>query len=291
MAAIEARGLRKTYGATKALDGFDLTVEPGRILGLVGPNGAGKTTALNAILGLTPCEGSLRVLGRDPWAERDALVHEASFIADVAVLPRWLKVAQALDYAAGVHPRFDRAKAEAFLARTDVPLRRARGQAVQGHGRAAPPVAGDGDRREAAGARRADARPRPSLPQALLRHPAQRLLRRPADDRGQHAPGRGGAARAHRPRVRPPRPRGARDEHGGLRVSLRGSAGQAGVGRAARALAPIAERAVFGRSLFLFDGADRASLAALGEVRTPGIADVFLAVMEAPVQGTEGGER
>src|SRR5450755_3557496 len=118
MPCIEARGLRKTFGTTVALDGVDLRVEEGRILGLIGPNGAGKTTALNAILGLTPYQGELRVLGRDPWAERDLLMRDVSFIADVAVLPRWIKVSQALDYVAGVHPRFDRAKAVSFLAKT-----------------------------------------------------------------------------------------------------------------------------------------------------------------------------
>src|SRR5712672_2501972 len=120
MACIEARGLRKAFGTTIALDGVDLRVEEGRILGLIGPNGAGKTTALNAILGLTPYEGELRVLGRDPWTERDQLMRDVCFISDVAVLPRWIRVSQALEYVAGVHPRFDRAKAEAFLARTDI---------------------------------------------------------------------------------------------------------------------------------------------------------------------------
>jgi ABC-2 type transport system ATP-binding protein len=120
MACIEARGLRKTFGKTIALDGVNLRVEEGRIVGLIGPNGAGKTTALNAILGLTPYQGELRVLGRDPWAERDHLMRDVSFIADVAVLPRWLRVSQALDYVAGVHPRFDRAKAEGFLAKTAI---------------------------------------------------------------------------------------------------------------------------------------------------------------------------
>src|SRR6266481_6401356 len=120
MACIEARGLRKAFGTTVALDGIDLRVEEGRILGLIGPNGAGKTTALNAILGLTPYRGELKVLGRDPWAERDQLMRDVCFIADVAVLPRWLRVSQALDYVAGVHPRFDRAKAEDFLAKTTI---------------------------------------------------------------------------------------------------------------------------------------------------------------------------
>jgi ABC-2 type transport system ATP-binding protein len=120
MACIEARGLRKSFGKAIALDGVNLRVEEGRILGLIGPNGAGKTTALNAILGLIPYQGDLRVLGRDPWTERDQLMRDVSFIADVAVLPRWLRVSQALDYVAGVHPRFDRAKAESFLAKTTI---------------------------------------------------------------------------------------------------------------------------------------------------------------------------
>src|ERR1700692_408624 len=120
MACIEAHGLRKAFGATIALDGVDLRVEEGRILGLIGPNGAGKTTALNAILGLIPYQGELKVLGHDPWSERDRLMCDVCFISDVAVLPRWIRVSQAIDYIAGVHPRFDRAKAEDFLARTTI---------------------------------------------------------------------------------------------------------------------------------------------------------------------------
>jgi ABC-2 type transport system ATP-binding protein len=120
MACIEARGLRKVFGTTIALGNVDLRVEEGRILGLIGPNGAGKTTALNAILGLTPYQGELRVLGRDPWTEREQLMRDVCFIADVAVLPRWMRVSQALDYVAGVHPRFDRAKAAGFLAKTTI---------------------------------------------------------------------------------------------------------------------------------------------------------------------------
>src|ERR1700680_3388225 len=120
MTVIEARGLRKAFGTTIALDNINLRVEEGRILGLIGPNGAGKSTALNAILGLTPYQGELKVLGRDPWTERDQLMCDVCFIADVAVLPRWMRVSQALDYVAGVHPRFDRAKAEGFLGKTDI---------------------------------------------------------------------------------------------------------------------------------------------------------------------------
>src|SRR5438132_13806992 len=120
MATIEARGLRKAFGTTIALDGVDLRVEEGHILGLIGPNGAGKTTALNAILGLTQYQGELKVLGRNPWTERDRLMRDVCFIADVAVLPRWMRVSQALEYFVGVHPRFDRAKAEGFLAKTTI---------------------------------------------------------------------------------------------------------------------------------------------------------------------------
>jgi len=117
---VEARGLRKTFGSTIAIDGVDLRINEGRILGLIGPNGAGKSTVLNAILGLTQCEGQLKVLGLSPWTERDQLMLDVCFIADVALLPRWMRVSQALDYVAGVHPRFDRAKAEGFLAKTDI---------------------------------------------------------------------------------------------------------------------------------------------------------------------------
>jgi ABC-2 type transport system ATP-binding protein len=127
MACIEARGLRKAFGATIALDSVDLRVEEGRILGLVGPNGAGKTTALNALMGLLPYQGELKVLDRNPWTQRDQLMRDVSFVADVAVLPRWIKVWQLLDYMAGVHPRFDRARAEGFLSKTSIgPARRVR---------------------------------------------------------------------------------------------------------------------------------------------------------------------
>src|SRR5438034_6503083 len=132
MACIEARGLRKAFGTTIALDGVNLRVEEGRILGLIGPNGAGKTTALNSILGLTPYQGELRVLGRDPWTERDQLMRDVCFISDVAVLPRWIRVRQVLDYVAGVHPRFDRAKAEGFLAKTTIKRTSKAGQLSKG---------------------------------------------------------------------------------------------------------------------------------------------------------------
>ncbi|MGB6307931.1 MAG: ABC transporter ATP-binding protein [Steroidobacteraceae bacterium] len=119
-ALIEARDLTKKYGAQLALDRVNFTVEAGRIVGLIGPNGAGKTSALRAILGLTSYEGQLRVLGREPYRDRTALMHEACFIADVAVLPAWLRVDNAVDFVAGVHPRFRRDRATALLAKTQI---------------------------------------------------------------------------------------------------------------------------------------------------------------------------
>jgi ABC-2 type transport system ATP-binding protein len=120
---IEARALTKSYGAHRALDSVDFRVESGRIVGLIGPNGAGKTTALKAILGLTPYEGELRVLGLDPFTQRDALMRDVCFIADVAVLPKWLRVSQALDYVEGVHPHFRRETAQGFLSKTDIRMK------------------------------------------------------------------------------------------------------------------------------------------------------------------------
>ncbi|NGX17285.1 ABC transporter ATP-binding protein [Wenzhouxiangella sp. XN24] len=117
---IRAKGLARRYGSTVALDGVDFEIPAGRIVGLIGPNGAGKTTALKAILGLGPFEGQLEVLGLDPRRQRAELMRQVSFIADVAVLPRWLRVRQALDITAGLHPRFSRERAEAFLARTEI---------------------------------------------------------------------------------------------------------------------------------------------------------------------------
>jgi ABC-2 type transport system ATP-binding protein len=120
MALIEARDLTKKYGSHVALDRANLNIEAGRIVGLIGPNGAGKTTALRAILGLTSYEGQLNVLGREPFRDRTALMSECCFIADVAVLPSWLRVDHAVDFVAGVHPRFRRDRAAAFLAKTGI---------------------------------------------------------------------------------------------------------------------------------------------------------------------------
>ncbi|HEX7191848.1 MAG TPA: ABC transporter ATP-binding protein [Thermoanaerobaculia bacterium] len=287
MATIEARGLRKSYGSTIALDGIDLNVEEGRILGLIGPNGAGKTTALNAILGIVPYQGELRVLGRDPWTERDRLMNDVCFIADVAVLPRWIRVTQALDYVAGVHPRFDRAKAEAFLAKTTIKRNSrvrelSKGMVAQLHLALIMAI---------------DARllvlDEPTLGLDILYR--KQFYDSLLNDYFDHT--RTIVVTTHQVEE-------VQDVLTDLtfinrgRIVLRSSmeefeARYAEVMvnpervAAARALRPIYERSVFGRSILLFDGVDRQQLAALGEVRTPSIADLFVAVI-GNQQGAQG---
>jgi ABC-2 type transport system ATP-binding protein len=279
MACIEARGLRKAYGPTIALDGVDLRVEEGRILGIIGPNGAGKTTALDAILGLTPYQGELKVLGRDPWNERDELMRDVSFIADVAVLPRWVRVAQLLDYVAGVHPRFDRAKAEAFLAKTTIKRaskvrQLSKGMVAQLH--LALVMAIDAKllvldeptlgldilyRKQFYDSLLNDYFDR-SRTIVVTTHQVDEIQDVLTDlmfiDRGRivlECSMEEFDARYLEVMVNP--------EHL----------------EAARALKPIYERPVFGRSVMLFDHGDREQIAALGEVRRPSIADLFIAVM------------
>ena len=279
MACIEARALRKIFGETVALDGVDLRVEEGRILGLIGPNGAGKTTALNAILGLTPYEGALEVLGRDPWKERDLLLRDVSFIADVAILPRWIRVSQAIAYVEGVHPRFDRAKAEAFLARTAI--RRtskvrelSKGMVAQLH--LALVMAMDA---------KLLVLDEPTLGLDILyRKQFYDALLNDYFDRSRTI-----LVTTHQVEE-------VEDVLTDIvfinrgRVVLTSSmeefqsrylqllVGPERVGEA-RALRPIHERQVFGKSVLLFDSADRARLAALGDVRMPSIADLFVAVI------------
>ena len=289
MATIEARGLRKAFGSTVALDGIDLRVEEGRILGIVGPNGAGKTTALNAILGLTSYQGELRVLGRDPWTERDRVMRDVCFIADVAVLPRWIRVSQALDYVAGVHPRFDRAKAEGFLARTTI--RRAskvrelsKGMVAQLHLALVMAI---------------DARllvlDEPTLGLDILyRKQFYDSLLNDYFDRSRTI-----VVTTHQVEE-------IQDVLTDLMFIDRGRIAlecsmedfesrfvevmvHPDHMAEARALKPIHERQAIGRTLLLFDRADRQKLAELGDVRTPGIADVFVAVMGNPA-GTGFGQ-
>lgn len=282
MACIEARGLRKTYGSTAAIDGIDLRVEDGRILGLIGPNGAGKTTVLNAILGLIPFEGQLRVLGRDPWIEREQLMRDVCFIADVAVLPRWARVSQMLAYVAGVHPRFDRAKAEAFLAKTDIKCSSrirelSKGMVAQLHLAIVMAI---------------DARllvlDEPTLGLDILYRKQfyDSLLNDYFDgnrtiivtthqvEEVQHV--LTNLMFIHRGRIVFDC---TMDEFEFRYAEVTVNPEKVA---AAQALRPIYERQVFGRTICLFDGADRKQLAALGDVRAPSIADLFVAVMGTP---------
>ncbi|HEV7425706.1 MAG TPA: ABC transporter ATP-binding protein [Thermoanaerobaculia bacterium] len=281
MSVIEARGIRKSFGTTMALDGVDLRVDEGRIVGLIGPNGAGKTTAINAILGLTQYQGQLTVLGRDPWAARAELMRDVAYIADVAVLPRWIRVSQLLDYAGGVHPRFDRAKAEGFLARTAI-KRNARvrelskGMVTQLHLALVmavnarllvldEPTLG------------LDILYRKQFYDALLNdyfdqsrtilvttHQVEEIQDVLTDvvfiNRGRIV--FASSMEQFESRY--------------LEVVVRPDRLDA-----ARALRPIHERQMLGKSILLVEGADREQLAALGEVRKPSLADLFVAVMES----------
>jgi ABC-2 type transport system ATP-binding protein len=289
---IEARGLRKVFGATVALDGVNLRVEEGRILGLIGPNGAGKTTALRAILGLTPYEGELTVLGRNPWKERDRLMRDVCFIADVAVLPRWIRVSQAMDYLVGVHPRFDRAKAEGFLAKTNIrhgnKVRElSKGMVAQLH--LALVMAIDAKllvldeptlgldilyRKQFYDTLLNDYFDR-SRTIIVTTHQVEEIQHVLTDlmfiDRGRivfNCSMDEIETRYAEVTVRPEQM------------------------AAARGLRPMQERQGLGRNTFLFDGVDRQQLGALGEVRTPNIADLFVAVIGGQMQGkSEGAAR
>ncbi len=279
MTCIEARGLRKAFGTTVAVDGVDLRVEEGRIVGLIGPNGAGKTTALNAILGLTSYQGELKVLGRDPWTERDQLMRDVCFIADVAVLPRWIKVSQALDYVAGVHPRFDRAKAEGFLGKTTIRYTNkvrelSKGMVAQLHLALVMAI---------------DAKllvlDEPTLGLDILyRKQFYDSLLNDYFDRTRTI-----VVTTHQVEE-------IQDVLTDVMFINRGRiVFNCSVEElesrylelivhpdhiaAARALRPMHERQVFGRSILLFDRVDREQLAALGDVRTSSIADLFVAVV------------
>jgi ABC-2 type transport system ATP-binding protein len=295
MACIEARGLRKAFGATIALDGVNLRVEEGRILGLIGPNGAGKTTALNAILGLTPYQGELRVQGRDPWTEREQLMRDVCFISDVAVLPRWIRVSQVLEYVAGVHPRFDRAKAEGFLAKTNIQ----RGSKVRELSK------GMVTQLHLALVMAIDARllvlDEPTLGLDILyRKQFYDSLLNDYYDRNRTI-----VVTTHQVEdiqnvltdvVFIDRGRivfnCSMEDFESRYVEVMARPEQAA---AARALKPMQERQVLGGSVLLFDliqnqnHVDRQQLAALGEVRTPSIADLFVAVVgnHAGNQGSE----
>ena len=279
MACIEARGLRKSFGTTVALDGVNLQVDAGRILGLIGPNGAGKTTALNAILGLTSFEGDLKVLGRNPWSERNALMRDVCFIADVAVLPRWMRVSQALDYVAGVHPRFDRGKAEGFLQKTDIKKASkvrelSKGMVAQLHLALVmaldvkllvldEPTLG------------LDILYRKQFYDSLLNdyfdHSRTIVVTTHQVDEIQDV--LTDLMFIHRGRIVL---NCSMDEFESRYAEVKVSPDKV---EAARLLKPIHERQTLGRSILLFDRVDRGQLSALGEIRTPSIADLFVALL------------
>jgi ABC-2 type transport system ATP-binding protein len=276
---IEARGLTKNYGSTQALRGIDLDIEPGRIVGLIGPNGSGKTTAIKSILGLAGFDGELRVLGRDPRSERDELMKEVCFIADVAVLPRWIKVSQALDFVAGVHPRFNRKRAEEFLARTDIRMDRrvrqlSKGMVTQLHLALILAI---------------DAKllvlDEPTLGLDLL-------FRRSFYDNLLNDYFNGERTILVTTHQVEEIENILTDvlfiQHGKIVLSSSmETLGErfvqlvpaAGNTDAARALKPFYEREIFGRVAMLFDGRAEAELAALGETRVPSVADLFVAMM------------
>ncbi|MGK5052736.1 ABC transporter ATP-binding protein [Janthinobacterium sp. RB2P8] len=281
---ISARGLHKQYGKHVAIDGISFDIAPGRIVGLIGPNGSGKTTTLKAILGLTGFEGELSVLGRDPRVQRDALMEDVCFIADVAILPGWLRVADAIDFVAGVHPRFDRSKAERYLAHTKLAPKMkvkamSKGMIVQLHLALVMAI---------------DAKllvlDEPTLGLDILYRKQfyQNLLEDYFDENKTIV------ITTHQIEE---------VEHilsdlmfiRDGKIVLASSMEEVGeryievmVGpqhvNPARALQPISERSVFGKSVMLFDGVARTQLAALGEVRTPSLADLFVATMKGSYQ-------
>ncbi len=279
-AVITASGLSKQYKSSRALDNVSFQIAPGRIVGLIGPNGAGKTTALKAILGLTDFTGELNVLGFDPRKQRDKLMGEVCFIADVAVLPRWIKVHEAVDFVANVHPRFDRAKCEAFLARTKLtPNQRVRqmskGMIVQLHLALVMAI---------------DAKllilDEPTLGLDILYRKQfyQSLLEDYFDENKTIIVTTHQVEEVEHILTDLMFIRDGRivldadmDAVGERYIEVMVNADKAD---AARQLKPLDERQVFGKSIFLFDGANRAVLEQLGETRRPSISDLFVATMK-----------
>jgi ABC-2 type transport system ATP-binding protein len=268
-AVMSARGLTKRYGKQVALDGVDFDIPAGRIVGLIGPNGSGKTTTLKAALGLIPFEGSLTVLGHDPRTERDALMQDVCFIADVAILPRWLKVGDAIDFVAGVHPRFDRKKAERYLAITKLkPAMKVRamskGMIVQLH--LALVMAID--------ARLLDIMYRKQFYQNLLEDYFDEnktiVITTHQVEEVEHILTDLMFIREGKIVLA-----ATMDEVGERYTEVMVQADKVG---AATALAPIDQRTVFGKSVMLFDGVARSQLA--GETRNPSVADLFVATMK-----------
>ena len=279
-AIVTARNLSKRYKNTTALDSVNFEIQSGRIVGLIGPNGAGKTTALKAILGLTSFDGELNVLGYDPRTQRDKLMEQVCFIADVAVLPRWIRVREAIDFVAHVHPRFDRAKCEGFLKRTKLtPDQRVRqmskGMIVQLHLALVMAI---------------DARllvlDEPTLGLDILYRKQfyQSLLEDYFDENKTIIVTTHQVEEVEHILTDLMFIRDGRivldadmDAVGERYIEVMVNADRS---EAARALKPLDERQVFGKSIFLFDGVGRAQLEALGETRRPSISDLFVATMK-----------
>jgi ABC-2 type transport system ATP-binding protein len=279
-AVITASGLTKRYKSALALDNVNFQIAPGRIVGLIGPNGAGKTTALKAILGLTDFTGDLNVLGFDPRKQRDKLMGDVCFIADVAVLPRWIRVHEVVDFVANVHPRFDRAKCEAFLARTKLtPNQRVRqmskGMIVQLHLALVMAI---------------DAKllilDEPTLGLDILYRKQfyQHLLEDYFDENKTIIVTTHQVEEVEHILTDLMFIRDGKivldadmDAVGDRFIEVMVGADKADT---ARALKPLDERQVFGKSIFLFDGANRATLEQLGETRRPSISDLFVATMK-----------
>jgi len=277
---VRARNLTKTYGTTHALDHVSFDIEAGRIVGLIGPNGAGKTTALKAILGLVDFDGDLRVLGLDPRTQRAELMEQVCFIADVAVLPRWIKVSEAVEFVAGVHPRFSREKCEAFLSHTKItPNMRVRelskGMIVQLHLALVMAI---------------DAKllvlDEPTLGLDILYRKSfyESLLADYFDENKTiivttHQVEEVENILTDLVFIRDGKIALAAtmDEVGERYAEVMVNPDKAD---AARALKPLNERQIFGKSIFLFDGIERARLAALGELHKPSVADLFVATMK-----------
>ena len=277
---LTAKGLNKHYGKHLAVDHINLAIQPGRIVGLIGPNGSGKTTTLKAALGLIPFEGELKVLGFDPRTQRDGLMNEVCFIADVAVLPRWIRVREVLDFVEGVHPKFNRQKAKDYLAKTKLSpemkvKEMSKGMIVQLHLAIVMSI---------------DAKllvlDEPTLGLDILYRKQfyQNLLEEYFDENKTII------VTTHQVEE---------IEHilSDLifiregKITLNTSMDEIGERfaevmvnpdnyAAAKALNPIDERTIFGKTVFLFDGVPRATLAQLGELKTPGIADLFVATMK-----------
>lgn len=284
-AVISARGLTKRYGKRVAVDGIDFDIPAGRIVGLIGPNGSGKTTTLKAALGLIPFDGELSVMGLDPRTQRDALMQDVCFIADVAILPRWLRVQDAIDFVAGVHPRFDRSRAERYIANTRLTpsmkvKEMSKGMIVQLHLALVMAI---------------DARilvldePTLGLDIIYRKQFYQNLLEDYFDENKTiiittHQVEEVEHILTDLLFIRDGRIvlAASMDEVGERYVEVMVAADKV---TAANALQPLDQRTVFGKSVMLFDsaragGVSRAQLSALGETRNPSVADLFVATMK-----------